>query len=74
MTSDVDAPYNSYTYIKTYPSPQGCATRIGFKQFKYKYPRRYEQHSEWVSGMGDSPGDVKWRTCDVGEAKEGLEN
>ena len=23
------------------------------------------------SSMDDSPGDVKWRTCDVGEAKEG---
>ena len=24
--------------------------------------------------MDGSPGDVKWRACDVGEAKEGLEN
>ena len=24
--------------------------------------------------MGGSPGDVMWRACDVGEAKEVLEN
>ena len=28
----------------------------------------------YVSNMGGSPGDVSEEPCDVGEAKEGLEN
>ena len=35
-----------------------------------------EENPEKTSprNMGGSEGDVKWRACDVGEAKKGLDN